>query len=77
MDFITEVDKQHIRISAYVIFLEQLIQQQKQQLDGLTAQLNAVTKEKDDAKVQSDVATKTSEGASAAATTVQGSDPAN
>ena len=45
--FITELDKQAIRLGAYIVFLEQLIEQQKKELDATKNDLVNALKPKD------------------------------
>lgn len=46
--FITEADKQAIRLGAYIVFLEQLLEQQKKEFEAAKTELNALKKEKEE-----------------------------
>lgn len=75
--FINENDKQIIRVGAYVMFLEQLVEQQRKEIEGAKSEITKLKKELENAKIQSDVSEQTSESASAASATIQGSDPSH
>lgn len=49
--FITEADKQAIRLGAYIVFLEQLLEQQKKEFEAVKTELASMKKEKEDGKL--------------------------
>lgn len=46
--FINDLDKQAIRLGAYIVFLEQMIEQQKKEFEAVKTELGALKKEKEE-----------------------------